>query len=287
MWVSEHDDGNDLLAATVRISPAFAGSRQRQQKAENLATYESRIKMTNSLTKKQMALAVSCALTLGIVSGTANTQTNRADTGYLTDQRGGVAKSGYGLCWHIGTDTARVSTLECDPNFVPAPIAKAVEPPPKVVEPAPVAVEPPPAPVAVVAPEPAPKPVLTKVTLDADALFDFDKAVLRPAGRASLDNFVARLKEIDPEVIIATGHTDRIGSQIYNQRLSEQRVEAVKAYLVSRGIEPNRTHTEGKGEMQPVTKAGECDGAVTAKLIACLQPDRRVDVEVVGTRIAR
>ncbi len=241
----------------------------------------------NSLTKKQMALAVSCALTLGIVSGTASTQTNRADAGYLTDQRGGVAKSAYGLCWQLGTGASRESTLECDPNFVPAPVARAVEPPPKVVEPAPVAIEPPPAPVAVVAPEPAPKPMITKVTLDADALFDFDKAVLRPAGRASLDDFVAKLKEIEPEVIIATGHSDRIGSTVYNQRLSEQRVEAVKAYLVSRGIESKRTHTEGKGETQPVTKSGECDGAVTAKLIACLQPDRRVDVEVVGTRIAK
>ncbi len=241
----------------------------------------------NSLTKKQMALAVSCALTLGIVSGTASTQTNRADAGYLTDQRGGVAKSAYGLCWQLGTGASRESTLECDPNFVPAPVARAVEPPPKVVEPAPVAIEPPPAPVAVVAPEPAPKPMITKVTLDADALFDFDKAVLRPAGRASLDDFVAKMKEIEPEVIIATGHSDRIGSTVYNQRLSEQRVEAVKAYLVSRGIESKRTHTEGKGETQPVTKSGECDGAVTAKLIACLQPDRRVDVEVVGTRIAK
>ncbi len=244
---------------------------------------------TNSLTKKQMALAVSCALTLGLVSGAANTQTNRADAGYLTDQRGAIAKSAYGLCWQLGTAASRESTLECDPNFVPAPIARVVEPPPKVVEPAPAVIEPtpPPAPIAVVAPEPAPKPMITKVTLDADALFDFDKAVLRPAGRASLDDFVAKLKDIDPEVIIATGHSDRIGSPGYNQRLSEQRVEAVKAYLVSRGIESKRTHTEGKGETQPVTKAGECNGAVTAKLIACLQPDRRVDVEVVGTRITK
>jgi OOP family OmpA-OmpF porin len=125
------------------------------------------------------------------------------------------------------------------------------------------------------------------VTLDADALFDFDKAVLRPAGRAALDDFVGKIKGIDPEMIMAVGHTDRFGSAAYNQRLSEQRVEAVKTYLVGKGIETNRIRTEGKGETQPVTKAGACDGSESAKMIACLQPDRRVEVEVVGTRIAR
>jgi OmpA-OmpF porin, OOP family len=251
--------------------------------------------MTYSFTKKQMALAVSCALTLGIVSGTAYTQTS--DTDYLKDQRGGVAKSGFGLCWQIGTAVSRESTPECDPNFVPAPVARAIEPAPPVAAPAPVVVAepapmivapapPPPAPVAVVAPVPAPKPGLVRVTLDTDALFDFDKAVLRPAGRASLDDFVAKLGGINLEVITATGHTDRLGSTAYNQRLSEQRVAAVKSYLVSRGIESKRTYTEAKGEMQPVTKAGECTGTVTAKLIACLQPDRRVEIEVAGTRVA-
>ena len=125
------------------------------------------------------------------------------------------------------------------------------------------------------------------MTLDADALFDFDKTVLRPAGRAALDDFVGEIKGIDPEMIMAVGHTDRFGSEAYNQRLSEQRVEAVKTYLVSKDIEPNRIRAEGKGETQPVTKAGECDGSQSAKVIACLQPDRRVEVEVVGTRTAR
>ncbi len=85
----------------------------------------------------------------------------------------------------------------------------------------------------------------------------------------------------------ATGHTDRLGSTVYNQRLSEQRVAAVQSYLVSRGIESKRTYTEAKGETQPVTKAGQCNGAVTAELIACLQPDRRVEIEVAGTRIVK
>ena len=86
---------------------------------------------------------------------------------------------------------------------------------------------------------------------------------------------------------MAVGHTDRFGSAAYNQRLSEQRVEAVKTYLVGQGIESNRIRTEGKGETQPVTKPGECDGSESAKVIACLQPDRRVEVDVVGTRIVR
>ena len=233
--------------------------------------------MTYALGKKQLSLAVSCALALGVVvaSGAARAETNPADHGYLTDQRNTVPRSGYGLCWHTGTGPAPVSTIECDPNFVPAPIAKVVQPTPQPVA------------VAAVTPKPAPRPVIERVTLDADALFDFDKAVLRPAGRVALDDFVAKIKGIDPEMIMAVGHADRFGSQAYNQRLSEQRVEVVKTYLVSKGIEPKRMHTEGKGETQPVTKTGECDGSNSAKVIACLQPDRRVEVEVVGTRIAR
>jgi OmpA-OmpF porin, OOP family len=227
--------------------------------------------MTYSFTKKQIGLAASCALALGVVSGAARAETNPADTGYVADQRGAVARSGFGLCWHNGTGPAPVSTVECDANVAPAPVAEAVEP----------------AAVAVVAPEPAPKLVTERVTLDADTLFDFDKAVLRPAGRAALDDFAGKIEGIDPEMIMAVGHTDRFGSEAYNQRLSEQRVAAVKTYLVSKGIEANRMHTEGRGETQPLTKTGECDGAKSAKVIACLQPDRRVEVEVAGTRIAK
>ena len=237
--------------------------------------------MTHTFSKKQMGLAVACALVLGGLASAASAEMNPADTDYLTYQRSAVVKSGFGLCWHTGTGPAPMSTIECDPNFVSAPALRTVEPTPQ------------PAAVAVVAPEPAPaakpvpKPVIERVTLDADALFDFDQSVLRPAGRAALDDFVGRIKGIEPETITAVGHTDRFGSEAYNQRLSEQRVEAVKTYLVGKGIEPNRMHTEGKGESQPVTKSGESDGAVSARVIACLQPDRRVEVEVVGTPIAR
>ncbi|MFZ2855482.1 MAG: OmpA family protein [Rhodocyclaceae bacterium] len=221
--------------------------------------------MSNSLSKKQMSLAVSCVLALGIVSGTAAAQTNPADTGYLTDQRGTVVRSGYGLCWHTGFGPA-TPTPECDPERLSATIVKIAEPAPF--------------------PPAAPKPAGAKVTLDADTLFDFNKADLRPAGKSSLDAFLEKMKGIDPEVIIAVGHADRFGSDSYNQALSERRAVAVKTYL-SKGIEGNRIHTEGRGEQQPVTKPGECRGAKSAKVIACLQPDRRVDVEVVGARVVR
>jgi len=238
--------------------------------------------MTHSMTKKHLSLAVSCALALGATFGTARAETNPASAGYLTDQRDAVAKSGYGLCWHSGFGPAPVSTPECDPNFVPAPSASVVEPTPQpvaetVAEPIAVAVE---------APQPAPIPVAVRMALDADTLFDFDKSELRPAGRLALDDFVGKIKGIDPEMIMAVGFTDRLGSETYNQRLSEQRVLAVKTYLVGKGIEPNRVHTEGRGKANPITKPGECAGVESVAVIACLQPDRRVEVEVQGTQIA-
>jgi OOP family OmpA-OmpF porin len=167
------------------------------------------------------------------------------------------------------------------PQPTPAP-APAPAPEPK---PAP----PPPAP-APEAPKPAPKPkpVAEKVTFAADVLFDFDKAVVKPEGKSKLDDLTNKVKGINLEVVIAIGHADTIGSAAYNQRLSLRRAEAIKAYLISRGIEANRVYTEGKGEAQPVT-AGKCknmgrEHRSNQKLVACLQPDRRTEIEVIGTR---
>ena len=126
-----------------------------------------------------------------------------------------------------------------------------------------------------------------KVTIAADALFDFNKAVLRPEGRAKLDEVVAKAGQLELEVVIAVGHTDRIGSVAYNQRLSEKRAASVKDYLVAKGIPANRVYTEGKGKSQPVTKPNECRGPKSKKVIACLQPDRRVDIELIGRRIMK
>ena len=125
---------------------------------------------------------------------------------------------------------------------------------------------------------------IEKVVFDAGALFDFDAYQLRPAGRAALDDFLGRLKGTSLGMIRAVGHADRLGSEGYNQILSEDRAEAVKAYLVSKGIEPDRVRAEGRGTRQPVTKPGECADAKNAKVIACLQSDRRVGIEVAGTR---
>ncbi len=131
------------------------------------------------------------------------------------------------------------------------------------------------APAAPKAAAPAVTPAASKVTYAADAFFDFDKSVVKPAGKAKLDDLVAKIKGINLEVIIAVGHTDSIGSDAYNQKLSVRRAEAVKAYLVSKGIEKNRIYTEGKGEKQPVASNKTKEGRAK---------NRRVEIEVVGTR---
>jgi OOP family OmpA-OmpF porin len=130
----------------------------------------------------------------------------------------------------------------------------------------------------------APESVIEKVTLDAGALFDFGTHRLRSEGRAALDHFVVSLKGATVGMIRAVGHADRLGSEAYNQILSEDRAEAVKTYLVSKGIDPDRVRAEGRGATQPVTKPGACAGGKSAQIIACLQPDRRVGIEVAGTR---
>jgi OmpA-OmpF porin, OOP family len=215
--------------------------------------------------KNTTKLSLLAATLLGI-GASAYAQTPGVDmkgtVGYVIDQRGYVAKSGYGLCWRTGYWTPAMAIAECDPDLVK-----------KEAPPAPA-----PAPVA------TPKPAAEKITLAADALFDFDKATLRAEGKKSLDELAAKAKGINLEVIIAVGHADRIGDDKYNQKLSEKRSASVKDYLVSKGIEANRIYAEGKGEKQPVT-GDKCKGDKKSKaLIECLQPDRRVEIEVIGTK---
>ena len=170
------------------------------------------------------------------------------------------------LCWRDAFWTPATAFPGCDgaiaPVVAPAPAPAAIVP--RVVPPAP--------PPVVVAPPP---PVATKVTYAADAFFDFDKSVLKPEGKAKLDDLVSKIKDINLEVIIAVGHTDSVGSDGYNQKLSVRRSEAVKSYLVSKGIEKNRVYTEGKGEKQPVADNKTAEGRAK---------NRRVEIEVVGTR---
>jgi OmpA-OmpF porin, OOP family len=165
----------------------------------------------------------------------------------------------------------------------------ATQEPPKPAPPP----APPPAPVPEVKPAPPPpapkpKPAAEKVTFAGTIHFDFDKAVLKPDGKATLDELANKIRGINLEVVIAIGHADMIGSDPYNQKLSVQRAEAIKAYLASKGIEPNRIYTEGKGKKQPVTgdkckKMGPAHRS-NKKLVECLAPDRRVEIEVIGTR---
>jgi OOP family OmpA-OmpF porin len=136
----------------------------------------------------------------------------------------------------------------------------------------------------------APRPVLEKVTLSSDVLFEFGKAALRPEGKQKLDELAGRIGDANLDEIVATGHADRIASDEYNQKLSEERANAVKVYLVDKGLDPQLVKAEGKGESEPVTgdacsKMGR-ENAKNRKLVQCLQPDRRVEIEVFGTREA-
>ena len=170
---------------------------------------------------------------------------------------GDVWKNSTGLCWRDAGWTPATAAPGCDGAVVAAPAA-APAPAPRAA-----------------APAAAPVAAATKVTYAADAFFDFDKAVVKPAGKTKLDDLVSKVKDINLEVIIAVGHTDSVGSDTYNQKLSVRRAEAVKAYLVSKGIEKNRIYTEGKGEKQPVASNVTNEGRAK---------NRRVEIEVVGTR---
>ena len=202
--------------------------------------------------------------------------------GYLTDSRGDVVKNGFGQCWHTGFWNPAMAITECEPDSakkVEPTMAEAKTPEAKT----PVAA---PKPVAVT---PASRKVAFAADSSADALFGFGKATVTPAGRQSLDKFAADLKGANFELITVTGHTDRIGSHAYNQKLSTRRAETVKAYLVeSAGIPSGKITAKGVDGSDPVTKPGECKGKkATKKLIACLAPDRRVEIEVAATRTSK
>jgi OOP family OmpA-OmpF porin len=220
--------------------------------------------MTNGFTCKASAAAV--ALTLVALSGAAGA----ASPGYVTNTQNQVWTSPYGLCWRTTGWSPENASAPCDAR------PRAEAPPPVAAAPAA------PVPQQALAPA-APAPVIEKVSLGSDVLFEFDKATLRPEGRQKLDELADRIKDAQVESILAVGHADRIGPDQYNDKLSAARAESVREYLAQKGIPPDRVLSEGRGEKEPVT-GDECKGQRGAKLIACLQPDRRVDVEVRGTR---
>jgi OOP family OmpA-OmpF porin len=210
----------------------------------------------NKLVKLVFAATAVVAIS---ASAQENIQAKTPTSAYVQDSRGVIVRDPFGLCWRTGYWTPADAVPGCDGEIAkPAPA-----PAPVVAAPAPM-------------PAPAPPaPVSEKVTFAADAFFDFDKSVLKPEGKAKLDDLASKLQGMNLEVIIAVGHTDSIGTDAYNQKLSVRRAEAVKGYLVSKGIEANRVYTEGKGEKQPV--ADNKTAAGRAK-------NRRVEIEVVGTR---
>jgi len=220
----------------------------------------------------------------GYVPGTAPCTTGYACNGYPTPTDGTVKSGVYNgtkgmagnLCWRTGYWAPSMATIECDPDLVPKP------PPP----PPPAAVPPPPPPPP--APAPAPAPQVQKITLASKALFDFDKYNLKPEGKAAIDSeILSKLAQVQKlELVLVTGHTDRIGTQQYNQKLSERRADSVRDYLVSKGVPKDKIETLGMGKTQPVPGV-VCDMKMSKELIACLAPNRRVEVEVKGEIIKK
>lgn len=211
--------------------------------------------MKNSSTRL-WGLPLGTALMLGDMAMNVHAK----NYGYWQDHSGAMVRSGTGTCVRTGTWTPELATVECDPDLVPKTAAAAPADP---------------APVARAAP--APMPVTEKVTMDADAMFDFDKSDIKPKGKVALDEMVRKLnlKGAELGLIVTTGHTDNIGSGEYNMDLSTRRAEAVKTYLVSKGIDSNLINTEGKGERRPVGDNTTETGRTA---------NRHVVIEVMSTR---
>ena len=228
---------------------------------------------------------IAIAAALAALGGTVAAQTPPAPmtSGYVTDSSRQGARGAFGQCVRTGFWNPALAEEPCDAtaraSLEPVPVARA-EPAP-VVQAAP---QPAPEPTPIVAAPP--RPVLEKVTLSSDVLFEFGKATLRPEGQQKLDDLAGRMGDASVEEIVAVGHADRIASENYNQKLSEERANAVKVYLIDKGMSAQLVKAEGKGESQPVAECSKMgpERASNRKLVSCLQPDRRVEIEVFGTR---
>ncbi len=233
--------------------------------------------LTNTGTKMKRTLRnLAILLALSSMSAFAFAADKAPKKGYLTDSENGVVKSNFGLCWHTGFWTPADAVEGCDGMLKSAAPAVQLVTPLPAPAPAPyVDTSPAPAPEAAPAAAVAVVPSSEKITFEADTFFDFDKSVLKPAGKTKLNDLASKLQGIDIEVVVATGHTDATGSDAYNIKLSLRRANAVKAFLVSKGIPADRICTAGKGEGSPVASNKTRDGRAK---------NRRVEVEVVGSR---
>ena len=217
--------------------------------------------MRITFTKQRTLLAVACALTLGAFHATAQ---DINENGLVKDSSGRQVMSGFGLCVHSGFGPAPSWTAGCHPRVV-TPIAVYLE---KKIPAAPLA-------------------VYETVGFDVNVLFDSNKSNLRATGRDSLDSFVGKIRGLEAQSVMAIGYADRMGSADSNQVLSQERVDTVKAYLVSQGVAANRVDTSARGERQPTTWITECKDANNAKNVACMQPDRHVFIEISGSRLVK
>lgn len=185
--------------------------------------------------------------------------------GYLIDTRGNVVRNNFNECWKTGYWTPAMAIPECDASLAKKDEAPAAKPAAPIAGPG--------------------KGAFAAISLQAETLFDFDKAVLRDDGKKKLDvEVVSKMKQYPQvEVVLVTGHADRIGSDAYNQKLSQRRADAAKAYIVSQGVDAKRVETASKGESEPVVSCNDVKGKVSGKnkkLVECLQPNRRVVVEI-------
>lgn len=213
---------------------------------------------------------------LGLSALAALPATAQTVQGYVTDVRGDIIKDPFGLCFRTGYWSPAMAITECDPDLVPKPAPAPAPPAP-----------PPPAPRAAPAPAPAPAAAAAKrcdatVTFQNEETFEFNKSAVRPAAQAKLDKeVIAKLQTCARiELILVSGFTDRLGSQQYNQKLSERRANAVKAYLVKKGVGSSQIDTIGMGKTMQVKSCP--DGKNRKALIACLAPNRRATVEIKG-----
>ena len=221
---------------------------------------------------KLAAAALACLGSIHVADASAQ--------GYLTDTRGAIVKSGFGLCWRTSAWTPAMAVAECDPGLVPkpapAPARPAPAPAPRPAAPAP-------------APKPAPAAAKPKrcdatVTLQNDQVFVFNKADLTAAAKARLEkDVIGRLLTCATvEAVIIEGHTDRLGSQQYNQKLSERRAESIKRYLVSRGVDAAKVETLGMGKTVQSKSCPDAKNQSRKDLIACLAPNRRAIISIKG-----